>query len=34
MVQKELKNVLNDFGKRFLKWCDGGGENEITSKRI
>jgi hypothetical protein len=32
--KKSYENFLNDFGKRFLKWYDGGGENGITSKRI
>jgi hypothetical protein len=34
MVQKELKKLSQSFWKGFLKWYDGGGENEITSKKI
>jgi hypothetical protein len=34
MVQKELRKISQWFWKGFLKWYDGGGENEITSKRI
>jgi hypothetical protein len=35
MVQKELRNFSQRFWKGFfLNWYDGGGENEITSKRI
>jgi hypothetical protein len=34
MVQKELRKFSQWFWKGFLKWYDGGGENEITSKRI
>jgi hypothetical protein len=32
--KQSQENFLNDFGKVFLKWYDGGGENEITSKMI
>jgi hypothetical protein len=32
--KKSQENFLNDFGKGFLKWFNGGGENEITSERI
>jgi hypothetical protein len=34
MVQKELRKLSQLFWKGFFKWCDGGGENGITSKRI
>jgi hypothetical protein len=34
MVQKELRKFSQWFWKGFFKWYDGGGENEITSKRI
>jgi hypothetical protein len=34
MVEKELRKLSQSFWKGFLKWHDGGGENEITSKRI
>jgi hypothetical protein len=34
MVQKELKKISQWFWNGFLKWCDGGEENGITSKRI
>jgi hypothetical protein len=33
MVQKELKKLSQSFWKGFLKCYDGGGENEITSKK-
>jgi hypothetical protein len=32
--KKELRKLSQWFGKEFLKWYDGGGENGITSKRI
>jgi hypothetical protein len=34
MVLKESRKFSQWFWKGFLKWYDGGGENEITSKRI
>jgi hypothetical protein len=34
MVQKELRKFSQWVWKGFLKWYDGGRENEITSKRI
>jgi hypothetical protein len=34
MVQKELRKNSQWFWKGLWKWYDGGGENEITSKRI
>jgi hypothetical protein len=32
--KKELRKLSQRFRKGFLKWYDGGGENEITSKLI
>jgi hypothetical protein len=34
MVQKRVKKIFSMILKGFLKWYDGGGENEIASKRI
>jgi hypothetical protein len=34
MVQKGLRKISQRFWKEFLKWYDGGTENEITLKRI
>jgi hypothetical protein len=34
MAQKKLRKLSQWFWKLFLKWCDGGGESWITSKRI
>jgi hypothetical protein len=34
MVQKELRKLSQWFWKEFLKWYDGGGENEIKSKGV
>jgi hypothetical protein len=34
MVQIESRKFSQWFLKGLLKWYDGGGENEITSKRI
>jgi hypothetical protein len=34
MIKKELRKFSQWFWKGFFKWYDGGGENDITSKRI
>jgi hypothetical protein len=31
---KRVKKTFSMIFERFFKWCDGGGENGITSKRI